>query len=239
MNMKTNNFLPLNQNLFTEESRRFPYALNLQYFAEPNPDPEPNPNPEPTPNPDPEPKPEPKPTPNPEPKQDPKPGKTYTQEELENIVKQRLDREKKAAEKAIKEAEKLAKMNEDQKKQYELEKLQQELEEYKKKDAFYSMSKEASKMLSENGITADDELLSFVVKDTAEDTQTAVKSFVELINKRVEEGVKKALAGNSPKATPKPGTNKNPFSKENFNLTEQAKLLKENPELYKQLKAQA
>ncbi|WP_121640612.1 phage scaffolding protein [Virgibacillus sp. Bac330] len=32
---------------------------------------------------------------------------------------------------------------------------------------------------------------------------------------------------------------KNPFSKEHFNLTEQGKLFRENPELYKQLKAQA
>lgn len=32
---------------------------------------------------------------------------------------------------------------------------------------------------------------------------------------------------------------KNPFSKEHFNLTEQAKLYRENPELYQKLKAQA
>lgn len=32
---------------------------------------------------------------------------------------------------------------------------------------------------------------------------------------------------------------KNPFSKEHFNLTEQGRLLKDEPELYKQLKAQA
>jgi hypothetical protein len=34
-------------------------------------------------------------------------------------------------------------------------------------------------------------------------------------------------------------TDKNPFSKEHFNLTEQAKLYKENPSLYNTLKAQA
>jgi len=36
-----------------------------------------------------------------------------------------------------------------------------------------------------------------------------------------------------------PPTNKNPFSKEHFNLTEQGRLLRDDPELYKQLKAQA
>ncbi|WP_147536092.1 DUF4355 domain-containing protein [Bacillus marasmi] len=165
-------------------------------------------------------------------------AKTYTQDELEEIIKQRLAREKKAAEKAIKEAEKLAKMNEDQKKQYELEKLQGELEEYKKKEAFYGLSKEATKMLSEKGITANDDVLAFVVKETAEDTQDAVKAFVDLINAKVEEGVKKALSGKSPKVNPNPGL-KNPFSKEHFNLTEQGRLKREDPERYKTLKALA
>ncbi|MCT1904111.1 phage scaffolding protein [Oceanobacillus sojae] len=35
------------------------------------------------------------------------------------------------------------------------------------------------------------------------------------------------------------GTNVNPFTKEHWNLTEQGKLFKENPELYKNLKSQA
>ena len=197
--------------------------MDLQFFAEPK-----EPGEEPPTEP---------PAGDPPPTEPPK-DKTYTQEELEEIIKQRLSREKKAAEKAIKEAEKLAKMNEDQKKQYELEKLQKELDEYKKKDAFYALSKEASKMLSEKGITADDELLSFVVKDDAEGTQSAVNSFVELFNKHVEEGVKKALAGKPPKVNPNPGL-KNPFSKEHFNLTEQGRLKREDPERYKTLKVLA
>jgi len=198
--------------------------LDLQFFADPDPNPTP---------PDPDPNPDPKPNPDP-----PAPGKTYTEEELQEIVKQRVAREKKAAEKAVKEAEKLAKMNEDQKKQYELEKLQKELEDYKKKDAFYSLSKEATKMLAEKDIVADDELLSFVVKESAEDTQTAVNTFISLVDKKVQEGVKKALSGKAPKVNTGQGA-KNPFSEEHFNLTEQGRLLKENPELYKKLKSLA
>lgn len=38
---------------------------------------------------------------------------------------------------------------------------------------------------------------------------------------------------------PSPGGIKNPWSKEHFNLTEQARILKENPELAKQLQSQA
>jgi len=49
------------------------------------------------------------------------------------------------------------------------------------------------------------------------------------------------LGGRTPNTPPptQPQGFKNPFSKEHFNLTEQARLFKEEPELYKQLKAQA
>lgn len=49
------------------------------------------------------------------------------------------------------------------------------------------------------------------------------------------------LKGNTPPggSTGITPTDKNPFSKEHYNLTEQAKLFKENPELYNQLKTQA
>ena len=145
-----------------------PYLpLRLQLFAEPPADPMP-PTPDPA-----------DPPSDPAPPADPKPPvKTYTQEEVEQMMKERVAREKRAADEAIKEAEKLAKMNADQKREYELEKLQSELAEYKKKDAFNGLSKEASKMLSEHNIHADDELLAFVVKDDAEATKLAVDSFV-------------------------------------------------------------
>ena len=207
-----------------------PYLpLRLQLFAEPPADPTPT-----TPDPmDPPADPTPPADPNP-------PVKMYSQEELEKIVKDRVAREKKATEEAVEEAKKLAKMNEEEKAKYELEKLQSELAEYKKKDAFNGLSKEASKMLSEHNIHADDELLAFVVKDDAEATKLAVDSFVALVNSKVTDGVKQALSGTPPKASATTaGGAKNPFNKDTFNLTEQAKLLKENPELYKQLKAQA
>lgn len=207
-----------------------PYLpLRLQLFAEPPADPMP-PTPDPA-----------DPPSDPAPPADPKPPvKTYTQEEVEQMMKERVAREKRAADEAIKEAEKLAKMNADQKREYELEKLQSELAEYKKKDAFNGLSKEASKMLSEHNIHADDELLAFVVKDDAEATKLAVDSFVALVNSKVTDGVKQALSGTPPKSNASSNSGvKNPFSKEHFNLTEQGKLLNENPELYKQLKAQA
>lgn len=170
--------------------QKFPLKLNIQFFAEQDPPTDPPQDPPADPPNDPP----------ADPPQDP-PAKTFTEDDVEKIVKERVARAEKAKEKAIEEAAKLAKMNADEKKEYEFKKLQDELAELKKKDAFYGLSKEATKMLAGEGIAADDELLAFVVKDTAEDTQTAVNAFVGLVNKKVEEGVKKALAGESPKVT--------------------------------------
>jgi hypothetical protein len=160
------------------------------------------------------------------------PEKKYTQEELEEIVQQRVAREKKAREKAVEEAEKLAKMNADEKEAYEREQLEKELEEYKRKDQFYSMSREASKMLAEHDIQANDELLEVLVQDDAEGTQRAVNGFVELFNAKVEQGVKKALGGRTPKAN----LNTGGLTKESIlaieDTTERQKAIRENIQLF-------
>ena len=159
--------------------------------------------------------------------------KTYTESELQKIVKDRIAREKKAAEKAVEEAKKLAKMNEDEKKQYEFEQLQQELAELKRKDAFYGLSREASKMLSDNNITADDDLLAFVVKDDAEATKQAVDAFVALVNGKVADGVKQALSGNAPKVNTRTGS---AVTKESImaekDPSKRIRLIQEHPELF-------
>lgn len=154
--------------------------------------------------------------------------------QMEKIIKDRVAREKKATEKAVEEAKRLAKMNEDEKQQYELEQLQKELEEYKRKDSHYSMSKEATKMLSEKGIPADDEVFEVVVKDTAEDTKNKVEWFSGLVNRLVEEGVKKTLSGNPPRANV---NGSNALTKEKImqekDASKRIRLIQENPHLFK------
>lgn len=171
--------------------------------------------------------------------QDNKPNLKYSDEDVDKIINKKFAELEEKKQREIDEAKKLAKMNQSDKEKYEIEKMKKRLEEFEKKDAFYGLSKEATSMLSEHDIKADDETLAFVVKDDAEATKQAVDSFVALIDTKVQEGVKAALAGKSPKVNSNKQQAKNPFAKETFNLTEQGKLLKENPELYKQLKAQA
>src|SRR5699024_10164750 len=158
--------------------------------------------------------------------------KTYTESELKKIIQDRVAREKKATEKAVAEAEKLAKMNAEEKREHERQKLEEELAEYKRKDQFYSLSKEASKMLSEHDIHADDELLSFVVKDDAEATQAAVNTFVTMFNDKVEEGVKQALSGNSPRVNAGNNTVSKKQIMEIKNPVERQKAIRENINLF-------
>ena len=152
--------------------------------------------------------------------------------EMEKIIKERVAREKKATEKAVAEAEKLAKMNAEEKREHERQKLEEELAEYKRKDQYYSLSREATNMLHEHGITADDELLGMIVKDTAEDTQTAVNSFVTLLNTKVEEGVKQALSGNSPRVNAGNNTVTKKQIMEIKNPVERQKAIRENINLF-------
>ena len=163
---------------------------------------------------------------------------TFTKTQLEEIVKQRVAREKKAAEKAVEEAKKLAKMNEDEKAKYELEQLQNELAELKRESTRNGLAKEATKMLSEHDIQVDEDLLAFVDKDTAEDTQTAVNGFVELVNAKVEQGVQKALSGRTPKAN----VNANQIvTQEQFNkmgYSERVALKQKDENLYNKLKGE-
>ena len=170
------------------------------------------------------------------------PEKKYSDEDVNNIIDKKFakwqkekDEALKAKEDAIEEAKKLEKMNAEEKQEHERKKLEEELAEYKRKDQFYQLSKEASKMLSEHNIHADDELLSFVVKDDASATQTAVNSFVTMFNDKVEEGVKQALSGKSPKVHAK--TEKVISAEEFKNMTypEKVQLKNDNPEMYNKI----
>ena len=119
--------------------------------------------------------------------------KTFTQAELDKIVKDRLKRAEKENQKKIEEArteaQKLAKMNEEQKKAYEQEKIQMENENLKNQIAQLEkqaqrteLSKSAATILQENHkITATQDILDFVVGETAEDTNVRIEKLVSII----------------------------------------------------------
>lgn len=132
------------------------------------------------------------------------------------------------------EAEKLAKMNAEEKAEHERKQLEDRIAEYERKESIHAMSKEASKMLSDASIVVDDEILSFVVKDSAEATQKAVNAFVALIDKKAEEKTKAALSGKPPKVNMTPGKQmtKNDIMKIK-DPTERQQAIKDNIHLFK------
>jgi hypothetical protein len=167
--------------------------------------------------------------------------KTFTQAELDEIVKKEKAKAKRSAEKEyqakIDEAERLRKMNADEKAEYEAKKQAAYIAELEAKINRSGLEKEASKMLSESGIAASDEILALVVKDDAECTQEAVNGFAELVNQLADNKVKEMLKGKTPRKVEQSTTGA--ITKEQFDrmgYKDRNELLQSNPELYAQLK---
>lgn len=170
-----------------------------------------------------------------------KEGKTYTDDELAEIiqkeadkrVQQAMDKANRKKEAAVKEAEKLAKMNADEKYKYELEQREKVLEEKEHKLSLLENSNEASKILSDKGISVS--LVDFVVAEDAETMKSNIDLLESEFKKSVKAEVEKRLAGTTPKNNlpPDKGLTKDSFNK--MSLSEQSKIYNENPALYKQL----
>lgn len=167
--------------------------------------------------------------------------KTFTQSQLDEIIQKEKAKAKRSAEKEYQakmdEAEKLRKMNEVQKAEYEQEKQRAYIAELEAKINRSGLEREASKMLSEGGIVADEKILGIVVKDTAERTQEAVESFVALVNDLADKKVGEKLKGKTPKKME--DTSAGEITKEQFNkmgYQSRNELLQNNPELYRKLK---
>ena len=167
--------------------------------------------------------------------------KTFTQAELDDIIRREKAKAKRSAEKEYKskmeEAEKLRQMNETQKAEYEAEQQEKHIKELEAKLNRIELEKEASKILSESNISVNDAILSFVVKDNAEDTKQAITAFSKIVDDLADKRVSEMLKGKTPSRT---GTSTTAgVTKEQFNRMGYAsrnELLQNNPELYKQLK---
>ena len=160
--------------------------------------------------------------------------KTFTQAEMDKIITERVKRLEKDKQEAIDEAKKLAGMNESEKQKHELEKLLEENESLKLEKNRYSLGREATKMLNDAGITADDELLEFVVKADADATKQAVQSFSALVASKVDDAVKEKLKGTPPKVNNQQGTG---VIRESINAMKDSvariKAIQDNPHLFK------
>lgn len=157
--------------------------------------------------------------------------KTFTQDEVNKIVQDRLAKEKAKNEKAQEEAKKLAKMNAEQKNQYMVEQLQKELEEYKNKEAKNDMIKEANSMLKEADINLPDEVVAMLIGDNAEDTKVCVDNFSKAFKMAVERAVNEKLKGKTPKQKSVAGLTREDILSVK-DRQERQRLIEENEELF-------
>ena len=129
------------------------------------------------------------------------PEKKYSDEQVDEIIKEKKAKWQKQQDEKIKELEearKLEKMNEDEKLKYELDKYKKELEEYKQRENQSAMAKVAKNMLVEEGFNISDDLVNNLITDEAESTKENVKDFSDMLKDLVEKEVNERLKGKSP-----------------------------------------
>lgn len=139
--------------------------------------------------------------------------KTYTTEEVDNIVKGRLARERQKMEDEIRrqidddaeakktEAQRLESMTELEKAKYRAQQLEKEKAELEGRFNLYEQMAVARKDLAEAGITLGDDLLGMFVSSSADDTGKAIAQIKELWPKAVNAAVQEALRRNPPAAS--------------------------------------
>ena len=176
---------------------------------------------------------------------------TFDEEKLEKLIQAKVDRltARLGKEKAElqKEVDKLKreKLSDEEIKQLEISEKEKALAEREralldKENRLYAIKAIKAAQL-DDGSDKSLELVDFVMSDDTETIDKRVKAFGDLVRKFVTAEVDKKFKSNgrTPNTGSSGGGNNNPFSKESFNLTEQMRILSENPELAKQLQAAA
>lgn len=160
-------------------------------------------------------------------------AKTFTQDEVNKIISQRLERQKEQLKAKEDEAKKLSRMNAEQKANYELEKANKRAEEAAAKLARYEMRDSAKQMLADGGFNnADNGLLDLVVTDTAESTQANVNVLLTAIEAIREDERNKLLAGKTPRVSGKKVKPLTPNDLIKLKPADRIKFQRENPDEY-------
>lgn len=175
-------------------------------------------------------------------------AKTYTDEEVTKLLQSEVDkrvtqalktaREKWEAqeEERRKEADRMAKLSKDEREREQFKKDREAFEKEREALERDRLELEVVKVLGEKGL--DTSFSRFLMGKDADESMENIKAFQAAFDKAVEAGVKEKLGGRPPQ-TGATISGVNPFDKETFNLTEQSRLYREDPERYRELKAQA
>ena len=160
--------------------------------------------------------------------------KLFTQEEVNNIIEKRLNKEKSKWKNEVDQAKRLAEMSAEEraKEEFRMQKaaFEKERAEFERERLLVQTQKE----LSTKNVPI--EFAEMLVRDDAESTKEAIDNFANLYAQSVEKGVSNKLKGRPPKTKSTPnndGLDRASFMK--LSLAEQQKMARENPERYKEL----
>ena len=130
--------------------------------------------------------------------------KTFTQEEVDRIVRDRLAKEKKRAEQEKAEAEKLAQMNADEKVKYELEKKIKELESREAELSKKELQNTSLDILVEKGYSTSTskQLLAFLDYSNADNCKVSIDNLDKVLKACIETEVNNKIKNNN-NVTPK------------------------------------
>ena len=123
--------------------------------------------------------------------------KTFTQQEVDNLIQKRLDRALKKAQEEKEEAEKLAKMSEAERQKALFEKEKAEFEEERKKYQREKLALEVTKQLSSKNLPV--EFGTYLLGENAEDSFNRIKEFEVKWQQALEKAINERLKGNTPK----------------------------------------
>ncbi|EAC8477283.1 DUF4355 domain-containing protein [Listeria monocytogenes] len=160
--------------------------------------------------------------------------KPFTATEAAKLFNDLLADYSKKQQNATSEAEKLKNMSNQEQAAYRIEQMQKRLEDFEAKEARANLSKEAARQLSEESITADDEVLNLVVRDSAEATSEMVKALASVVKAEREAVVRGKYTGKAPAANKAGGQG---YTKEDIMKIEdkakREKAIAENMHLFK------
>jgi hypothetical protein len=167
-----------------------------------------------------------------EPDRDERSVAKYTDEDVDKLINKKFAEWQKQQDKKVSEAERLSKMTAEEKAAERMKALEEKLHGYEVAAARAEMMKQGRAMLHEKNINVNDELLTNLISDNAENTKSSVENFITLFNTAVEKAVKEALKGDSPKGGSAPAG----MTKEQIlaipNRAERQRLMKEHKELF-------
>ena len=188
----------------------------------------------------------------PEPEKDPEP---IDYDKLERIIQSKVDQataklgKEKADLKKQLDRERKARMTDEELKQLEIEEREKTIAEREKAMQDKENRLYAIKSIKEAGLDDGSDtslsLVDFVMGEDETEIDSKVQAFKELFKKAVDKAVdaevKKRFkdGGYTPKKSAELNGGVNPFKAETFNLTEQIRIINENPELAAQLQAAA